>query len=203
MVHHQRHQRCLELRFPQLNPADLEEILKVNKTRVGKLEIGKRIKFSIKKDELDGLIKELDESGIMLSRLRTSRTAIYDQSTQTASRTSTKLCLFLNRIREHILSLHSALHQGWMSGCHPQHRVCLYLDGNSAPLRKMKIPIEFKLALPDPESSPTNLTLEETRVAIMDDDVSGAISSFRYVHGCFNGHRIRNHWPWLNSLSVS
>ena len=123
----------INLTFPKANPTDLKELIKINSKPSGKLEVGKRIRFSIKKDELDGLIKELNEGSIMLSRLCASGTAMYEESTQTASRTSTKLSLLLNRVRKNILSLHSALYQGWKSGCHPRHNIYLA----TAPVRTL------------------------------------------------------------------
>ena len=53
-----------------MNPVDLKELVKINSKPGGRFEIGKRIKFSIKKDELNGLIKELDKASVMLTQLR-------------------------------------------------------------------------------------------------------------------------------------
>ena len=118
----------------------------------------------------------------MLSRLCASSSAIHDKSIQAMSRTTTKFCLFLNRVRQHVVSLHAALSQGWKSGCHPQHKICFYLDGHEAPLRQQKSSIEFRLALPDPMSVLTHNALQETQVEVMESDVLQTSASLRYIY---------------------
>ena len=163
----------------QTNLVDLRDLVRLNSELSGKFVLGKRIKFNIKKDELDRLIKELNESGAMLTRLRASSKNIHDEITQTKSKRSIRFSLFLSQIRKHTLSLHMALSQGWKSGCHPQHNICLYLDGRTAPLRKAKSPIEFMLALPNPASIKTHQELQEIQVEVMEEEIAG---TSRYVN---------------------
>ena len=130
-----------------MKSGDLKELLRANESKEGKYEFRKRIKFSLKKDELDRRITEIIESTNSLKRLRETSASLHDNGIQSSSRTIAKFAYFLQRIQGHANSLYVALAQKLASGCHHQHGTRFYLEGQSAILQKKPLPINFKLAI--------------------------------------------------------
>lgn len=130
-----------------MKSGDLKELLEANKSKEGKYEFKKRIKFSLKKDELDRRITEIIESTNSLKRLRETSASLYDSSIQSSSPTIAKFAFFLQRIQRHANSLYIALAQKLASGCHQEHGTRFYLEGQSAILQKEPLPISFKLGI--------------------------------------------------------
>ena len=126
---------------------DLKEVLRANKSKEGKYQFRKRIKFSLRKDELERRINELMESTNSLRRLRETSASLYDNSTQSSSRTIAKFAIFLQGIQRHARSLYGAMAQMLAVGCHHEHGTKLYLEGQSAVLQKRSLPVNFKLAI--------------------------------------------------------
>lgn len=129
----------------EADPGSLLASIKAHTSHDGKLDLRRRIKFSIQKDELDQRISELDNSTKMLSRLRLSGALMHEENVQSSSRTITKLAAFLHKIQGHAASLHSAISSSWALGCHPEHRTNLYLENRSATLTREKPQVTFKL----------------------------------------------------------
>ena len=130
----------------------------------------KKIKFALGKDELVHRIRDLEKSTEMLSRLRVASASINEASIQSTSRTVERFALFLQKARNHAISLYSAISTGWMTGCHPEHKVGLFLESRSAPLHRKRNPIKFHVAL-ESVSHPVNgrCYWEEAEVSLTED----------------------------------
>ncbi|CAD6592622.1 MAG: hypothetical protein ASARMPREDX12_006281 [Alectoria sarmentosa] len=131
---------------------DLREVLRANESKEGKYEFKKRIKFSLKKDELQRRIGELINATNTLRRLRETTVSLHDNGIQSSSRTIAKFATFLQLIQRHADSLYGAIAQRLASGCHYEHGTKFYLEGQSAVLQKKLLPIDFKLAIEAPQA---------------------------------------------------
>ena len=130
-----------------MKSGDLKELLRANERKDGKYEFKKRIKFSLKKDDLDRRISEIIASTNSLKRLRETNASLHDTGTPSSSRTIAKFASFLQRIQRHANLLYVAIAQKLVSGCHHEHRTRFYLEGQSAILQKEPFAINFKLAI--------------------------------------------------------
>ena len=105
-----------------------------------------KIKFALKKEELDRKITELDASTLMLSRLRIAGSSLQDNDQRgLASRSIVKLSSFLSKVHEYTKNLYFAIASGCPKSCHSLHRFKLYLEDWSAPLLKKKPTISFRI----------------------------------------------------------
>ncbi|KAL8931142.1 MAG: hypothetical protein Q9208_000246 [Pyrenodesmia sp. 3 TL-2023] len=109
-------------------------------------QTNQKIKFALKKEELDRKISELDVSTSMLSRLRVAGGALQDDDQPTASsRRIAKLSHFLSKVQRYTSCLYFAIANGCSTSCHPLHRFKLYLENWSAPLLRKKPQILFRI----------------------------------------------------------
>ena len=150
---------------------NLQEVVRANESKGGKYEFRKRIKFSLRKDELERRISELIRSTDSLRRLRETSALLYDTSTQSSSRTITKFATFLQVIQRHAQSLYGAIAQRLAWGCHHEHGAKFYLEGRSAMLLKKALPIDFKLAIEALEAGVAEGNLRyEIRIDVLEND---------------------------------
>ena len=129
-----------------MKSGDLKELLRANERKEGKYEFKKRIKFSLKKDELDRRIAEIIEATSSLKRLRKTSASLYDNG-MSSSRTIARFAFFLQRVHQHTNSLYVAIVRKLASGCHHEHGTRFYLEGQSAILQKKPLPIHFKFGI--------------------------------------------------------
>ncbi|KAL9073987.1 MAG: hypothetical protein Q9161_002609 [Pseudevernia consocians] len=153
---------------------DLKEVLRANERKEGKYEFKKRIKFSLKKDELERRINKLIEATNSLRQLREISALLHDNGIQSSPRTIAKFAMFLQRVQQHANSLYGAIAQRLASGCHCEHGAKFYLEGQSAVLLKKPPPINFGLAFEAPKPS----TVEgdqrhEIRIEVLEDHMAG------------------------------
>lgn len=152
---------------------DLKEVLRANESKDGKYEFKKRIKFSLKKDELQKRISELIEATNNLRRLREISASLHDNSIQSSSRTIAKFAIFLQRIQRHANSLYRAIAPMLASGCHYEHGTKLYLEAQSAVLQKKPMRIHFNLAMDAPEARTMEGNLRhEIRIDVLEDKMT-------------------------------
>lgn len=145
--------------------------MKANESRGGRYEFKRRIKFSLRKDELEQRITELIKSTDSLRRLRETSASLYDNSTQSSSRTITKFATFLQRIQRHAESLYGAIAQRLAWECHHEHWANFYLEGRSAILLKGALPLNFKLAIQALEAGVTEGNLRhEIGIDVLEND---------------------------------
>ena len=150
---------------------NLQEVVRANESKGGRYEFRRRIKFSLRKDELERRISELIRSTDSLRRLRETSASLHDNSTQSSSRTITKFALFLQGIQRHAQSLYGAIAQRRAWGCHHEHGAKFYLEGRSAILLKRALPFNFKLAIEALEAGVTEGNLHsEIRIDVLEND---------------------------------
>ena len=150
---------------------NLQEVVRANESIGGRYEFKKRIKFSLRKDELERRISELIRSTDSLRRLRETSASLYDNSTHSSSRTITKFANFLQGIQRHAQSLYGAIAQRLAWGCHHDHGAKFYLDGRSAIFLKRALPLGFKLAIEALEAGVTEANLRhEIGIEVLEND---------------------------------
>ena len=150
---------------------NLQEVVRANESVGGRYEFKKRIKFSLRKDELERQISELISSTDSLRRLRETSALLCDNSTQSSSRSITKFATCLQRIQRHAQSLYGAIAQRLARGCHHEHGAKFYLEGRSAILLKRALPLGFKLAFEALEAGVTEGNLHhEIGIDVLEND---------------------------------
>ena len=97
--------------------------------------------------------------------------SLYDNSTQSSSRTITKFANFLQGIQKHAQTLYEAIAQRLAWGCHHEHGTKFYLEGRSAMLLKRALPLDFKLAIEALEAGVAEGYLRyEIRIDVLEND---------------------------------
>ena len=138
---------------------------------VGWRQTGRRIKFALKKDELDQKIDNLNKSTKMLSRLRISGDFMHDEDIPVSpSRTTAKLTTFLSKVQKYSSCLYSAISAGWAIGCHSSHRTNLYLADCSAPMLRKKPLVSFQIELGSMAASKARNAWHYVQVDVLNDD---------------------------------
>ncbi|KAL4986565.1 hypothetical protein BDW68DRAFT_178687 [Aspergillus falconensis] len=95
-------------------------------------QLPKKIRFPIKRDELDRQIQDLDNATMMLRRISDNMTALRVQvSLQTRSRQISRLTSALSTVRNYARRLYSAVASAYPSHCHPHHEARLFLRSRS------------------------------------------------------------------------
>lgn len=126
---------------------DLKELLRANERKEGKYQYKKRIRFSLKKDELEQQIRKLIETTNTMRKLRDLTATLNDSSSHSLSRTIAKFATFLQGIRGHAKLLYEAIAQRLACGSHHEHGTKFHLGGQAAVLRTNLKPLSFKLAI--------------------------------------------------------
>ena len=145
--------------------------MRANESKGGRYEFRRRIKFILRKDELERQISELIKSTDSLRRLREMSSSLYDNSTQSSSRTTAKFANFLEGIQRHAQSLYGAMAQRLAWGCHHEHEAKFYLEGQSAIFLKKALPLNFRLAIEALEAGVTEGNLRhEIRIDVLEND---------------------------------
>ncbi len=135
-----------------MKSGNLKDVLRANERKAGRYEFQNRIKFSLKKDELERRIKELIEATNSLRRIREQSASLHDDGRQSHSRTIAKFAIFLQRIQRQANSLYGAIAQSLPPECHYEHGAKFYLEGQSGILQKKPLPINFRLDIEAPEA---------------------------------------------------
>lgn len=117
-------------------------------------EFGRRIKFSIAKDDLDRRIIELNESTRNLERIRRYSNDLqveYTGATISAnSKTVSKITSYFDRVAYHARNLYSAISLGYMEQCCSNHEAQLFLQHRASVMEKphlaSKAPLSFSVS---------------------------------------------------------
>ncbi|PGH26816.1 hypothetical protein AJ80_01582 [Polytolypa hystricis UAMH7299] len=123
-----------------------------NPRKNGDFEFTKKIKFSLRKEDLDAQITELERSAKVWSRINKQSMRGEAVAVQSNSRTITKFASALATIRSSAHRLYSAISRGYVDSCHEQHEAQLFLQTRSAliqgPKQKSlkKPPVPFEVA---------------------------------------------------------
>ena len=170
---------------------DLNELLKANKSQDGAHKSRGRIKFALRRDELEERISDLVDSINRLGKLRDISASLQDYSIQHCSRTMAEVAAFLQHVQDNAKLLYGAMERELASGCHNEHATRFYLEGHSAVLQKRQMPTIFKLALEAPEARMVGQDLDrEISIEVLDDDMDGyGPVNLSSCSKCTNGER--------------
>ena len=126
----------------------------------------KRIKFSIKKDELDGLITALKDSRQSLDDIANAH-AKKEVALSTISPRVAGLARLFDRIQGHAVGLYSGIRTAWAEKCHSNHTARLLLNSwpEAISTKRNKPPIAFEMAFvstsqPDKMESSKEIVIE-------------------------------------------
>ena len=118
-------------------------------------EFWRRVKFSMRKDDLEISINEIDRLSRLLERLREKSHQDHQFTTQSSSSSTIAVVSMLRKVQIRALRLHKALAQSWAQSCQDPHGARLYLDARvdkfearkkfSAPYKQNNI--EFSITL--------------------------------------------------------
>lgn len=141
-----------------------------------------RIRFSVKKDELDELIAALKESRQSLEDIARARVT-KDVPLPTSSHKATGLARFFDQIQGHASDLYSAISTAWADNCHVDHTTRFLLKSwpEAISTRRKKPRIAFKVAFAY-GSQPGELeACKEIGVEILDEDDVEEQATYPYV----------------------
>ena len=134
--------------MPQFPRKSLKEIIDAHSGSNGHYTFVNRIKFSVKKDELDELIATLKESRRSLEDI-TRAHVNKDVTPLTSSPGSVRLAKFFDQIQGHAIGLYFGIRAAWANQCHSNHVARLFLNSWSevfSTKRKPRIAFEVAFA---------------------------------------------------------
>ncbi|CRL21989.1 unnamed protein product [Penicillium camemberti] len=141
----------------------------------GSYEFTKKIKFALKRDDLERHIKDLENATNNLSRIRDYsrlRTPVTLQSTSSAA---SRIMSSFDAIRSHACRLYATISTAYAETCHPEHEAHLFLQSRVKSLlakgtKPRKSPVTFTISFgqigPDDRCSPSLAT----KVQILEGD---------------------------------
>ena len=141
-----------------------------------------RIKFSVKKDELDELIAALKESRQSLEDIARARVT-KDVPLPTSSPKATGLARFFDQIQGHANNLYSAICTAWADDCHVHHATRFLLNSwpEAISTRRKKPRIAFKVAFAHGSQPGETESCKEVGVEILDEDDVEEQATNQYV----------------------
>lgn len=112
----------------------------------------KRVKFSMRKDNLESSINEIDKLSRLLERLREKSQQDHQVMVQLSSSSAKKAVSMLRKVQVGALELYRALAQSWKQSCQDPHGARLYLDYRidvfeARKIRNKQENIEFSITL--------------------------------------------------------
>ena len=148
----------------------------------GRYTIVNRIKFSVKKDELDELIAALKESRQSLEDIARAHVT-KDVPLPTSSPKATGLARFYDRIQGHANNLYSAICTAWADNCHVIHTTRFLLNSwpEAISTRRKKPRIAFRVAFAYGSQPGEMESCEEVGVEILDEDDVEEQAAYQYV----------------------
>ncbi|KAL2847595.1 hypothetical protein BJX68DRAFT_267998 [Aspergillus pseudodeflectus] len=143
-------------------PRNMTDLVKSYPTSGGQSELPEKIKFPIKREELDRLIQGLETAISTLRCVSDSITALKIQAL--GHSTSTQVSTFvsaMNTVRDHATRLYTAISGAYPTNCHSQHEARLFLQSRSEsnenqrcgvakPRLTFTVSFSPTLSLPDP-----------------------------------------------------
>ncbi|PYI34513.1 hypothetical protein BP00DRAFT_465516 [Aspergillus indologenus CBS 114.80] len=131
----------------------LSTLIENQPSKDGQFEFTKRIRFSIRSDELKAQIRSLDDATKKLTHLReTGAERQQHVTTKPTSRTARRLTAAFNSVNSHAQILFSAVSRGPLPACHSHHEVRLFLQTRSSamntktPRRLNTPPVNFTIS---------------------------------------------------------
>ena len=146
------------------------EVVDAQSRSNGRYTFGKRIKFSVKKDELDELIAALKDSRRSLEDIARARVT-KDVALPTSSPGAVRLARFFNRIQGHAIDLYSSIHAAWADECHSNHTTRFLLNSWSKAIStKQKPRIVFEVAFVSSSRPGGVESCKEVGVELLNDE---------------------------------
>ncbi|KAL3460891.1 hypothetical protein BJX64DRAFT_262012 [Aspergillus heterothallicus] len=138
-------------------PKTMTELVKTYPTNGGQYELPKKIRFPIKRDELDRHIQEMQTAVSTLQSISRSITSLKEHAVeQPLSRQAAAFASVLNSVRTQAGWLYSAISRAYPIHCHAQHEARLFLqsrcdakkkEGGGANNRQMTFTVGFSPAV--------------------------------------------------------
>ncbi|KAJ5739887.1 hypothetical protein N7533_012671 [Penicillium manginii] len=170
----------ISLMKPLESNGEISPILYAQKRNSDKFEFTKRIKFSIRKEDLQKQIAELNDCNEALSRLRIRSAEVKSFAAQPMSRTIAKFASVLNGVQNYAQRLYSAISSGCTDECHLEHETRLFLQTRSSEMntkhQKPQIlkqtPLSFSITFsPRPVSSHPEFLGNKYQVRVLEEDL--------------------------------
>ncbi|KUM57667.1 hypothetical protein ACN42_g9514 [Penicillium freii] len=141
----------------------------------GSYEFTKKIKFALKKDDLERHIKDLENATNNLSRIRDYSRLRTPVTLQSTSSPASRIMSSFDAIRSHACRLYATISTAYAETCHPEHEAHLFLQSRAKSLlakgpKPRKSPVTFTISFgqvgPDDRCSPS----QATKVRILEGD---------------------------------
>ncbi|KAL8917296.1 MAG: hypothetical protein Q9172_005922 [Xanthocarpia lactea] len=134
----------------------LDDVADAQSRSNGRYTFVNRIKFSVKKDELDELIADLKQSRRSLEEIARARVD-KDVALPNHSPNAIRLAGFFDQVQHHAIGLYSGIHAAWGDKCHSNHAARLLLNSWSEAISTRRKPrIAFGVAF-ESSSGPTGM----------------------------------------------
>lgn len=159
----------------------MEEVVDAQSCLNGRYTFVNRIKFSVKKDELDELIAALKDSRRSLEDIARARVN-KDVALLTSSPRAVHLARFFDRIQGHAISLYSGICAAWADECHPNHAARFLLNSWSEAISTRRKPhIAFEVAFASYSQPGGMEPCKEVGVEILNEDDIEEAATDQYV----------------------
>ncbi|KAL3486007.1 hypothetical protein BJX62DRAFT_216125 [Aspergillus germanicus] len=164
-------------------PTSLADLVTTYPTKNGQYALPDKIRLSIKREDLDRQIQEMETSILTLQRISDSIASLKAQAIEQP--TSTHVGAFvsaLNTVRNHAKRLYSAIAVAYPTTCHSQHEARLVLQSRSDLGRKRpgggtKKDLTFIVSFSPTGSLPDPIPSYRGNITVMDDDGGTQASS--------------------------
>src|ERR1700743_3075402 len=116
-----------------MDDGKLDYMLQLNSPQtVNDHEFRKRLKFSMRKDDLDQAISEVDRHTQILKRLRIASTTVNQLLVESTSRRNAQSLKLLQKVRTKAHSLYNVFFLNHSRHCHNIHEARVSIDGQLA-----------------------------------------------------------------------
>ena len=152
-----------------IKSGSLTGALEANKSKNGKSTILRRIKLSLDKGEIEGLVGDIESASKRLRRLNKCATLAHDM--RSASTKVSKFTKFLLSIRTQADRLYGVVADSLSSCCHDEHETKLLLNGRLEQFITTQKPISFSLAIISPSEAGSGYRLSHSmQVDVLEDE---------------------------------
>ncbi|KAL8703265.1 MAG: hypothetical protein Q9201_003546 [Fulgogasparrea decipioides] len=153
-------------------PKSLKEVVDAQVCSNGRYTFVNRIKFSVKKDELDELIADLRDSRRSLEDIARARiNTTKDVALPVFSPRAVRLARLFDQIQRHALGLYFGIRAAWADQCHLNHAARFLLNSWSGAISTKRKPrIAFKVAFASSSQSDGMESCKEVGVEILNED---------------------------------
>ena len=153
-----------------IKSGSLAGVVKANKSKNGKSTFLRRIKLSLDKGEIEGLVGDIESASKRLRRLSKCATLVHDM--RSASTKVSKFTKFLQSIRTQADRVYWVVADSLSSCCHDEHDTKLLLNDRLEQFITTQKPISFSLAIISPsEVGSRNRLSHSIQIDVLEDEV--------------------------------